>query len=396
VTVTTAYGPDGSRARSVTTDLTDPSHPVTATTWYLEGAEWSAASGWIRIPHPDVSLIGKVGSGEGAKPAHVCFQHRDQLSGIRAVTDKAGAVVLARRYSAFGREAEAAAGPASPCAGESRGWIGERREPGVGLHYLNARWYDPRLGRFLSPDWWDPVDAATARAGGAAGVLASPVGTNRYAYAGNDPVNKSDPSGHASDHLVIDYHQSVPGYVRTEVDYATQTINSYLERSGGTVNTGNIHVTSDRVDFGGYAIERPDQKSGVPLHQSNRFAGMARVDDKTKVSKVFINKNFTGSKPVSRTFLHEFVHLENPGIAGDRTYPHRTEFYETLMEFLGALGLEPDPTELQGLRDAQAIDGTGATDPSDPAPESSSSDGGSTGNQTDDDQTGTVDRAVSD
>jgi RHS repeat-associated protein len=182
----------------VTTDLTDPSHPVTATTWYLEGAEWSAASGWVRIPHPDVSLIGKVGSGEGVKPAHVCFQHRDQLSGVRAVTDGAGAAVLARRYSAFGREAEPAAA-ASPCAGESRGWIGERREPSVGLQYLNARWYDPRLSRFLSPDGWDPVDAAVAQSGGAAGVLASPVGTNRYAYAGNDPVNKSDPSGHQYD-----------------------------------------------------------------------------------------------------------------------------------------------------------------------------------------------------
>jgi hypothetical protein len=64
------------------------------TTWYLDGAEFDpdlGPSGWTRIPHPDVSLIGKVGSGEAAKPAHTCFQHRDQLSGIRAVTDGSGA-----------------------------------------------------------------------------------------------------------------------------------------------------------------------------------------------------------------------------------------------------------------------------------------------------------------
>ncbi|MEO5326532.1 NucA/NucB deoxyribonuclease domain-containing protein, partial [Mesorhizobium sp. CC13] len=52
-----------------------------------------------------------------------------------------------------------------------------------GLLYLNARYMDPILGRFISPDDWDPTQPG--------------VGTNRYAYAQNDPVNKADPNGHA-------------------------------------------------------------------------------------------------------------------------------------------------------------------------------------------------------
>jgi ABC-type transport system substrate-binding protein len=36
--------------------------------------------------------------------------------------------------------------------------------------------------RFISPDTMDPTLPG--------------VGTNRYAYAGNDPINRSDPSGH--------------------------------------------------------------------------------------------------------------------------------------------------------------------------------------------------------
>ncbi len=36
--------------------------------------------------------------------------------------------------------------------------------------------------RFISPDDWDPTQEG--------------VGTNRYAYAANDPVNKADPNGH--------------------------------------------------------------------------------------------------------------------------------------------------------------------------------------------------------
>ena len=54
--------------------------------------------------------------------------------------------------------------------------------PRPGLQYLHARYYDPLLGRFLSPDTWDPILAG--------------VDINRYAYAGNDPVNGSDPNGH--------------------------------------------------------------------------------------------------------------------------------------------------------------------------------------------------------
>jgi RHS repeat-associated protein len=54
--------------------------------------------------------------------------------------------------------------------------------PPNGLMYLNARTMGPVLGRFISPDDWDPTKEG--------------VGTNRYAYAGNDPVNKSDKNGH--------------------------------------------------------------------------------------------------------------------------------------------------------------------------------------------------------
>ncbi|WP_158603876.1 RHS repeat domain-containing protein [Cryobacterium tepidiphilum] len=48
------------------------------------------------------------------------------------------------------------------------------------IHY-GARWYDPTTGRFTQQDTMDaPLD---------------PHNANRYAYAGGDPVNNSDPSG---------------------------------------------------------------------------------------------------------------------------------------------------------------------------------------------------------
>jgi RHS repeat-associated protein len=70
-------------------------------------------------------------------------------------------------------------------ANESKGFIGERYDADAGLQYLNARYYDPKLGMFIQPDWWEVTKAG--------------VGTNRYSCSFNDPVNGKDPSGHFLD-----------------------------------------------------------------------------------------------------------------------------------------------------------------------------------------------------
>ncbi|MCO5160520.1 MAG: RHS repeat-associated core domain-containing protein [Mesorhizobium sp.] len=105
----------------------------------------------------------------------VFFLHRDHLSSVRTVTNSAGAVHETTAYAAYGERTNAS-------FDTQKGYIGERYDPETGLLYLNARYMDPAFGRFISPDDWDPVIEG--------------VGTNRYAYAGNDPVNKSDKNGH--------------------------------------------------------------------------------------------------------------------------------------------------------------------------------------------------------
>jgi RHS repeat-associated protein len=66
-------------------------------------------------------------------------------------------------------------------AAEDQGFVGQRPDAGAGLICLNARYMDPELGRFIQPDWLDPNQPG--------------VGTNRYAYSFNDPVNLRDPGG---------------------------------------------------------------------------------------------------------------------------------------------------------------------------------------------------------
>ncbi|MFD9901616.1 RHS repeat domain-containing protein, partial [Mesorhizobium sp. NPDC059025] len=156
-----AYGPDGVRVKKASAFGTTlyPSADVE-----IDPAT-PGAEKYTRYPHPDIKVV------NGAK----FFLHRDHLSSVRIVTDAAGAVVESTGYAAYGERLNSG-------FQTQKGYIGERFDPETGLLYLNARYMDPVLGRFISPDNWDPTLPG--------------VGTNRYAYSGNDPVNKSDPNGH--------------------------------------------------------------------------------------------------------------------------------------------------------------------------------------------------------
>ncbi|MBK8127145.1 MAG: RHS repeat-associated core domain-containing protein [Elusimicrobia bacterium] len=63
-------------------------------------------------------------------------------------------------------------------------FTGQRQDDGTGLYYFNARYYDPALGRFITPDTMvqAPYDPQTL---------------NRYTYCRNNPVNLVDPSGNS-------------------------------------------------------------------------------------------------------------------------------------------------------------------------------------------------------
>jgi len=58
-----------------------------------------------------------------------------------------------------------------------------------GLIFLRARYYDPTTGRFLTRDTYPALAPV-------------PQSLHRYVYCGNDPVNRTDPSGqHWKDRL---------------------------------------------------------------------------------------------------------------------------------------------------------------------------------------------------
>jgi RHS repeat-associated protein len=112
------------------------------------------------------------------------YFHTDWLGSTRYLSDSTGNnFPNALRYDAFGnRSATGGSYDPSPFqfAGDS-GYQSEfaaAAEQGTGLQYLEQRYYDPAIGRFLSPD---PISFLG--------------GLNLYGYAYNDPVMNLDPSG---------------------------------------------------------------------------------------------------------------------------------------------------------------------------------------------------------
>src|SRR5579884_1648043 len=97
---------------------------------------------------------------------------RDALGSTIGLVNAGGAIATSYGYEPFG--ATAASGAASS---DSHRFTGREQDP-TGLYYLRNRYYNPMLGRFLSPD---PI--------GIAG------GINLYAYTFDDPMSWVDRLG---------------------------------------------------------------------------------------------------------------------------------------------------------------------------------------------------------
>ncbi|MCP4090152.1 MAG: RHS repeat-associated core domain-containing protein [Gammaproteobacteria bacterium] len=169
----------------------------------------------IKYPHADIKKSGTT----------TTWLHRDHLKSVRVVTDNTGVSTEKWVYEAYGeREGNTT---------ETKGFIGERHDPETGLIYLNARYYDPITARFISPDDWDPVLPG--------------VGTNRYAYAGNDPVNKSDANGHYTDPSWgggRDLADPTSGYTGPGSSWGAGGKNGFEGDWGGSSYTGVYGVTA--------------------------------------------------------------------------------------------------------------------------------------------------------
>ncbi len=114
-------------------------------------------------------------SGEGHAQATVEYIHTDALGTPVAVTNATGVVIERSEYEPYGQLVN------RPLT-DGPGFTGHVQDAATGLTYMQQRYYDPLVGKFLS------VDPVTA--------YERPVENfNRYAYADNNPYSYKDPDG---------------------------------------------------------------------------------------------------------------------------------------------------------------------------------------------------------
>ena len=112
---------------------------------------------------------------------------RDYLGSITHIASVSGSLVAEYSYDAWGRMRDPSTFSVYSISSEpslllGRGYCGHEHLPMFGLINMNARLYDPVLGRFLSPDPFVQAPDFTQN-------------FNRYSYALNNPLKYTDESG---------------------------------------------------------------------------------------------------------------------------------------------------------------------------------------------------------
>ena len=146
----------------------------------LFSSDWDGPSYLNQKTHEYVYLGGSlIATIDHAWPSNAViatkYQHTDALGSPVAVTNEVGAVIELNNYEPYG------AIIGNPTR-SGIGYTGHVMDGGTALTYMQQRYYDPSIGRFLSAD---PV-APNANTGAL---------FNRYDYAKNNPYRYLDPDG---------------------------------------------------------------------------------------------------------------------------------------------------------------------------------------------------------
>ena len=171
--LTITYGPNRQRVKTV---LVGGS--TTTTTLYADNYEQRTAGGVTTSYHyvasPDGLIAVYVKKNGTTTPYYV---ETDHLGSIVNLYDANGTKQFSATYDAWGKQTIT-----KNAIGLTRGYTGHEHWNQFGLIDMNGRFYDPLIGRFLSPDPY--VQAPD-----------NPQNFNRYSYCLNNPLKYTDPTG---------------------------------------------------------------------------------------------------------------------------------------------------------------------------------------------------------
>jgi RHS repeat-associated protein len=185
---TTTYGYDAFGTRVLQTGTTTTT--IYPFKWYSvasstgSGAKYATTTDYVFNGDTLLSTIDQqTASGVATGTAKTRYIHPDHLGSTNVVTDENDNVVQTLDFYPYGATRISSA----TSTNERRKYIGQFSDDS-GLSYLNARYYEPSRGQFLSQD---PEFLLSPKQQD----LKNPQNLNSYSYSVDNPISKSDPNG---------------------------------------------------------------------------------------------------------------------------------------------------------------------------------------------------------
>ena len=146
--------------------------PFDNTYYFSPHLEFSDNNGLTKYYYAGSRLVAKKDS------SGTFWYHQDQLGSTRIITVQQGSVAQRYSYRPFGEKEKSSATFAN-----SIDFTGQRTDDEISLVYMNGRYYDPWLARFISADPIIPD-------------VINPQALNSYSYVYNNPLLFTDPTGY--------------------------------------------------------------------------------------------------------------------------------------------------------------------------------------------------------
>jgi RHS repeat-associated protein len=160
------------------------------------------------IDGPDGHPIEQI---TGSTPSYYLY---DALGSVRGVLSATGG------YTGYSYDAYGTIPSGNRPTGDYFGFAGEYTDAETGFEYLQARYYDPNTGEFISVD---PLKDLTDQP---------------YAYAGDNPLSATDPTGLTS-----------CGWLQWACDAQTAIVD-FLTNPGSPETTAALNKANDELDLG--------------------------------------------------------------------------------------------------------------------------------------------------
>ena len=190
----------------------------------------------------------------------VSFLHADHLGTGRVGTSWGGAQEWEDWHTPFG---ESLIHPDE--TDDQSDYTGHIRDKATGLTYMQARYYDPVIGRFLAEDPMGMLDTN------------DPFQFNRYSYGNNDPINMLDPDGEDALSLTFD------------VDLVGVAVLNGIVPVGIGFSVGIVAEFEPRIPNRNSIID------GIADNPSNPFAALVDAStDITQVGAIVAGRGSTG------------------------------------------------------------------------------------------------------